>query len=515
MMEIKDDEISFLLPHMLDFLYARGFIHAKRTLEGEHSGGMHVPFTLLPRALPASAFNFALTLAAPFNALVDAISRDHKWLAQVLADTAAADGFTGRLLEMFLRVSLDASCSQQPLSLHITRSDYMISNSSLKQVELNTVAVSLAGHASTIGEAHAYAAGRFYTDERDTSAIASHFRRARSPLVPSNSRSAVAAALVAAHEAYRTRNMVGDTILFVVSDPESNIFDQRALETEIWAAGVRVRRATLAQLATGDYDLVDGGSPSHPTLTLHLPSETSQAPASTPGERRSDAVSVIYFRAGYSPNDFADDNHWKVREDLERCDAIKCPTLGAHLAGTKKVQQVLAQPGELERFFHSQPHVVQALRSCFAGLWPLDGSAGAEAAVAAARANPDDFVIKPQREGGGHNYFGEQVSSALCALDSDPIVQARASMTREVLNGHILMERLRPDVSPAIFVRAGVVSRVNAVSELGIYGVFLGDGASPPILNQSAGHLLRTKTLGVDEGGIAAGFAVLDSPLLV
>jgi glutathione synthetase len=510
-MEIKDDEISFLLPHMLDFLYARGFIHAKRTLEGEHAGGMHVPFTLLPRVLPASSFNFALTLAAPFNALVDAVSRDRKWLAQVLAETAAADEFTNRLLEMFLRVSLDASSRHQPLSLHITRSDYMISNSSLKQVELNTVAVSLAGHASTISEAHAYAAGRFYTDERDTSAIASHFRRARSPLVPSNSRSAVAAALIAAHQAYRARNMVGDTILCVVSDPESNILDQRALESELWAAGVRLRRATLAQLANGDYDLVSGGSLSQPTLTLHLPPEAPQHA----GERRSEAVSVIYFRAGYSPSDFANDDHWKVREHLERCDAIKCPTLGAHLAGTKKVQQVLAQPGELERFFHGQPEVVQALRSCFAGLWPLDGSAGAEAAIAAARANPDDFVIKPQREGGGHNYFGEQVSSALCALDSDPLVQARASMTREVLNSHILMERLRPDVSPAIFVRSGAVSRVNAVSELGIYGVYLGDGISPPILNQSAGHLLRTKTLGVDEGGIAAGFAVLDSPLLI
>ena len=31
--------------------------------------------------------------------------------------------------------------------------------------------------------------------------------------------------------------------------------------------------------------------------------------------------------------------------------------------------------------------------------------------------------------------------------------------------------------------------------------------------NRPAGHLVRTKLEGVDEGGVAAGFAVLSSPL--
>ena len=34
---------------------------------------------------------------------------------------------------------------------------------------------------------------------------------------------------------------------------------------------------------------------------------------------------------------------------LERSRAIKCPSAAFHLAGTKKVQQVLAEPGVLER----------------------------------------------------------------------------------------------------------------------------------------------------------------------
>ena len=35
------------------------------------------------------------------------------------------------------------------------------------------------------------------------------------------------------------------------------------------------------------------------------------------------------------------------------------------------------------------------------------------------------------------------------------------------------------------------------------------------ILNKQQGYLLRTKQLGTDEGGVATGYSVLDSPYLV
>lgn len=34
------------------------------------------------------------------------------------------------------------------------------------------------------------------------------------------------------------------------------------------------------------------------------------------------------------------------------------------------------------------------------------------------------------------------------------------------------------------------------------------------VMNESAGYLLRTKVASVDDGGVAAGVAVLDSPYL-
>jgi glutathione synthase len=77
------------------------------------------------------------------------------------------------------------------------------------------------------------------------------------------------------------------------------------------------------------------------------------------------------------------------------------------------------------------------------------------------------------------------------------------------------MERIFPTAAPAVFVRAGRAAPVAAVvSELGVYGAFLGDGRAE-LLNEEAGYLLRTKVGDSDEGGVAAGFAVLDSALIV
>ncbi|CAI5673837.1 unnamed protein product [Oreochromis niloticus] len=52
---------------------------------------------------------------------------------------------------------------------------------------------------------------------------------------------------------------------------------------------------------------------------------------------------------------------WDARLLMERSRAVMGPDISAHLAGTKKVQQVLARPGVLERFFPDQPQAVQQI----------------------------------------------------------------------------------------------------------------------------------------------------------
>jgi glutathione synthetase len=215
-----------------------------------------------------------------------------------------------------------------------------------------------------------------------------------------------------------------------------------------------------------------------------------------------EVVSVVYYRAGYTPNDYPSETEWEARLLLEQSTAVKCPTISYHLTGAKKIQQELARPGVLERFLQDA-EAVAALRKCFAGLWSLDGDESETIIEEAIRA-PDGFVLKPQREGGGNNIYGEDVASTLSKL--------RAAGGHG-LAAYILMQRIFPAVHTSYLLRGGSWSQKKTISELGIYGAYLRNG-DREVMNVCAGHLLRTKVADSNEGGVATGYAVLDSPYL-
>ena len=56
---------------------------------------------------------------------------------------------------------------------------------------------------------------------------------------------------------------------------------------------------------------------------------------------------------------------------MERSLAIKSPSIQYHLAGTKKIQQALASPGALERFFDDKSKIDE-VRDTFTGIFSLD-----------------------------------------------------------------------------------------------------------------------------------------------
>jgi len=88
------------------------------------------------------------------------------------------------------------------------------------------------------------------------------------------------------------------------------------------------------------------------------------------------------------------------------------------------------------------------------------------------------------------------------------------------------MQKIFPSPQKTAFLRNGKLEVLPSISELGIYGTFVGNGSSSlspsltasdivsPILNNYGGYLLRTKPLGVDEGGVATGYSVLNSIVL-
>ena len=131
----------------------------------------------------------------------------------------------------------------------------------------------------------------------------------------------------------------------------------------------------------------------------------------------------------------------------------------------------------------------------------LDEEGDRNAALALAR--PDDFVLKPQREGGGNNLWGSALTGRLEAG-----APARAQYT--------LMRRLTPPLTRNRLVQRGRASALlDTVSELGVFSVLLRARDGALLRNKPAGNLLRTKMCREREAGIRAEIAVVDSPLFI
>ncbi|KAL9393192.1 hypothetical protein Peur_012477 [Populus x canadensis] len=207
-------------------------------------------------------------------------------------------------------------------------------------------------------------------------------------------------------------------------------------------------------------------------------------------------ISVVYFRAGYAPTDYPSEAEWRARLLMEQSSAVKCPSISYHLAGTKKIQQELAKPNMLERFLENKEDISK-LQKCFAGLWSLEDSDIIRKAIE----RPELFVMKPQREGGGNNFYGDDVRTNLVRLQKEGTQEDAA---------YILMQRIFPSVSPTFLVCEGICHKDHAISELGVYGAYLRN-KEKVIVNEQCGYLMRTKVSSSNEGGVAAGFAVLDS----
>jgi glutathione synthase len=118
--------------------------------------------------------------------------------------------------------------------------------------------------------------------------------------------------------------------------------------------------------------------------------------------------------------------------------------------------------------------------------------------------NPEGYVLKPQREGGGNNIYRSNIPDFLKSLPNE-----------SHYNAYILMELIQPPPLSNSIIREGKVVTGGVVGELGVYGTILWDENGEILENDEAGWLLRTKGREVDEGGVAAGFGCVDSVCLI
>lgn len=331
----------------------------------------------------------------------------------------------------------------------------------------------------------------------------------------------------------------------MVQPNERNVFDQRWLEYELLQTQVffrvlshsthayptpirqirheiRVLRQTFEELTTSA--TVDPRTRAlrisiHPTLSIS-------------GSAPDIEISTVYFRAGYIPSDYPTPTHYATRFTIERSRAIKCPTIALQLAGGKKVQEFLSHPGVVEQFVGETD--AKELRKTWMHMWSLDDlnpsiplpksatsqSANEPRGTTLARELANSLVLKPQREGGGNNVYKHDIPTFLETLPE----QERAAW--------IAMELIVPPRGVASYlVRAATTSnnglesngngkggktvRAETVSELGIFGWSLFSRETGVHERGDVGWLVRTKGVESNEGGVATGFSVLDSVVLV
>lgn len=288
--------------------------------------------------------------------------------------------------------------------------------------------------------------------------------------------------------------------------------------------GILIRRATFSELST------------QATLTkskrLILQSSSTSIP--------SVEISVVYFRAGYGPSDYPTSLEWETRYKLESSHSIKCPTIALQLSGSKKVQQELSIPQILEYFLKDSQYekFIQDLRKVFTDLYPLDQSEIGMKGYQLAMNQPENYVMKPQREGGGNNIYRLDILKSLEEMkerdERKGIKDGDGNDQVKEMEGYILMSLINPPkgignylIKAGAGVGDGSGERVQSkdgdgdekevkvkgpalvedvVSELGIYGTSLfgkgGDGKIQVRKSNAGGYLLRTKGRSSDEGGV-------------
>ncbi|ODO07992.1 glutathione synthetase [Cryptococcus amylolentus CBS 6273] len=501
---LTEHQLAALTTQATTWALSHGFVLLPPSPTTPPTATISAPLSLLPTPFPRQLFDLAVSLQPLYNALYARIALDWEFLDRVMGGSVSkVDDFQGELWRGWKAVRDELVQEKQ---LGIFRSDYLLHEEEeglgIKQVEFNTIAASFGALSQKAGELHKYLA----KSSKQYYNISSHLSSPEN--FPQNEPlKHLAAGLAAGWKAFGDDEAV---VLFVVQDGERNVFDQRWLEYELLEThGIHSIRQTFSQLASLS-------SSSSSSTDLIIPG---------PPSRR---VAVIYYRSAYTPTDYPSSAEWSTRVFLEKTSAIKCPSMALQLAGAKKIQQVLTEEGVLEDFLlgEGRPDVgfgsgkgsvtkadVDNLRKTWIGLYPMDSSPLGQTALSLALSQPERYVLKPQREGGGNNIYRTDIPPFLQSLSATPVKEGEP----ERKEGYVLMDLIEPPKGVENWlVRGGDVKprRADVVSELGVYGVAL-FGGNATAVNEGAGTLLRTKGRESDEGGVAIGISSIDSPLLV
>ena len=456
----------------------------------------HVPFTLLPSKISKKMFNDTRQLQAVFTLLINEISRDTDFLYETLSPLN--DDFINNLLNILKQ------SKQIDTQLAIIRNDYMydVNNDIAKQIEINTIASSFGALSTLVTNMHLEMLTKLLNKEQDISLIQSYI----DAIPENNTLTGLVDTLAITHNHYLHKENINSKsstcILFIVQDNETNIKDQLLISDLLWSKyHIKTKRISLHNL--------------HKKVISNKQSSDLTYD--------NDIISVIYFRAGYTPNDYYNQQTWQNLLLIENSNCIKCPSINLHLAGCKQIQQLLTNKHIVNKYLskiyavkddkklldHKQILILtDMLLDMMTNIYQFNTS-NIDQLKQQILHSPNNYVLKPQREGGGNNLWSNQLINFLKQASNDDIYK------------YIAMEKIHTLSDDNILIQyPNIIKATKTVSELGIYSSILETRSNPNttskvILNNTFGHLLRTKELGINEGGVASKYAVLDTPVLL
>lgn len=465
MSRAREDRIEWMrLPQSLqrakEFCLSEGIVRYGAT--GEVT---NLQCSLLPYECSRSFYEKACAVNRAYTELYHRITVDREFLTETIRPVLGHDDFVTKMYEC-----LPEQIPQKPW-VYLNRNDFMPAQVEEKvipkQVEINLMAAALGVMSERVNRLHRY----LYAQDAEFGDIV-------------ESRSGVKMATGMA-DGFKSAFMPGrDQILFVVPKDEQNAFDQRGLEYELVEKhNIEVHRVTLEEL--GEESVVRSGD-------LYF---------------REKRVGLVYFRFGYAPPHYASSSCWDARKKAEASSAISVPSISAQLANTKLVQSAIAQEGVLECFVEDAS-MAKKIRETFVEFGGLDGTVLYKGerlkSLDALHQDPDHWVLKPHREGGDNNFFGQEILAKV------------ESLKPEEYSSYIVMEYIRQKPFEGLRLHDLKAVGSQCFTEIGLYGVatYEGSQVSSEIFNRDADYLVRTKDVAHKEGLVLAGYSFLDSLLL-
>jgi len=446
---------------------------------------------LTPSPIPEAEFNKIWAIQPVFNELLsNIVNKKPEWITSVLKEVK--EPFLQKLI--FIRESITEQQYPQIANLQIMRNDYMCDpEMGFKNIEYNTIASSIGGIMTgvccvqNLVKSHV----KMMRSEIDLDCFEKKPDFANNPLK-------VADKMEKAHRIYCNRieseskisgnpiqlpptNLSSKTaILFVIEDgPNWNMGDMRKMEFDLNSRGIFTIRKSLSQLSNLAIDLYFDEMKGRLFIN-------------------DVEISLVYFRAGYQPEQYKTEADFKTRLVLERSRAIKCPSIDYHLIGFKRIQIELSKNQVLEDFFtefNMDTSFVKPLKSTFANMW----QASEKDAFDLAMKSPEKYVLKEQMEGGSEIIVGAGIPRVLAE-----------EKEKDCLEKWVVMDRIRPIEFDTVSSHFPEIFK--AVSEVGVYTSMLDifEDGSVKMETENCGYLVRSKQSEATSGGFAIGVASAD-----